>query len=98
MGGRLKLCYNKSSMNRVIIDVREPSEYQQGHVEGALNIPPAELLAGAKQLDDVAKDSELILYCRSGSRSNASIQILKKMGYTNLVNGINAGHVQKKYI
>ena len=85
-------------MNRIIIDVREPYEYNEGHVEGALNIPPAEILAGAKKLDDVAKDAELILYCKSGSRSNVSIKILKDLGFTNLVNGINAGQVQKKYM
>ncbi len=85
-------------MNRIIIDVREPYEYNEGHVEGALNIPPAEILAGAKKLDDVAKDTELVLYCKSGSRSNVSIQILKDLGFTNLVNGINAGQVQKKYM
>lgn len=84
-------------MNRIIIDVREPHEYEEDHVKGALNIPPAELLAGAKQLDGVAKDTELVLYCKSGSRSNVSIQILKSLGFTNLVNGINAGQVTQKY-
>lgn len=81
----------------VIIDVREPAEYESGHVEGALNIPPAELMAGAPALEHLDKDTELVLYCVSGSRSNASIQILKQMGFTNLTNGINAGHVQKNY-
>lgn len=83
---------------RIIIDVREPLEYQAGHAEGAMNMPPAELMAGAPQLKDVAKDTELVLYCRSGSRSNASIQILQQMGFTNLVNGINAGQVTKNYL
>lgn len=82
-------------MKRIIIDVREPHEYEEDHVEGALNIPPAELLAGAKKLDDVAKDTELVLYCKTGSRSNAGIQILKSLGFTNLTNGINSGHVRK---
>jgi phage shock protein E len=85
-------------MNRIIIDVREPYEYEQGHVERAINIPPAELLAGAKKLEDVSKDTQLVLYCKTGSRSNVSMQILRQLGYTNLVNGINAGHVQKKYL
>ena len=84
-------------MSRVIIDVREPYEYEEGHVEGALNIPPAELLVGAKKLEGISKDTELVLYCKSGSRSNVGIQILKGLGYTNLVNGINAGQVSKKY-
>ncbi len=85
-------------MKRIIIDVREPYEYQQNHVEGALNIPPAELLAGAKQLDQVAKDTELVLYCKTGSRSNVSMQILKSLGFTNLKNGINADQVKQKYL
>lgn len=81
----------------MFIDVREPFEYAMGHVKGAINIPPSKLMAGAKQLDGVPKDTELILYCISGSRSNASIHILKGMGYTNLVNGINKSHVKAKY-
>lgn len=85
-------------MSRIIIDVREPYEYQEDHVEGALNIPPAELLAGAKKLDGIPKDTELILYCRTGSRSSVSIQILKSLGFTNLINGVNAGRVKKRYI
>lgn len=84
-------------MKRIIIDVREPDEYQQGHVEGALNLPPAELLSGAHKLDGVSKDTELILYCKTGSRSSVSIQILKSLGFTNLINGINAAQVQQKY-
>lgn len=84
--------------NVTIIDVREPEEFNTGHVEGALNIPPLELLAGTEQLKDIPKDSKIIVYCRTGSRSNSFIQILKQMGYTNLVNGINAGHVNKNYI
>ncbi len=84
-------------MNRIIIDVREPLEYKTGHVKGAINIPPSKLMEGAKKLDGVPKDTELVLYCLSGSRSNASMQILKDMGYTNLVNGINKSHVKAKY-
>ena len=81
--------------DKIIIDVREPIEYNAGHVDGALNIPPLELLAGSDQLKDVPKDAEIIVYCWSGSRSNSAIQVLQSMGFTNLVNGINAGHVLK---
>lgn len=85
------------SSKRLIIDVREPFEYESGHVEGALNIPPAELISGTAKLDKIDKDTELIVYCRTGSRSNASIHILKQKGFTNLVNGISAEHVKKNY-
>ena len=62
--------------NRVFIDVREPEEYASGHVEGALNIPPAQLLSGARQLADIPKDTELVLYCRTGSRSAVAENIM----------------------
>ncbi len=85
-------------MNTIIIDVREPFEYKMGHVKGALNLPPAALMAGAKILEDTPKDMQLVLYCRSGARSNASMYYLKQLGFTNVVNGINQLHVEKNYL
>ena len=84
-------------MSRYFIDVREPSEFATGHVAGALNIPPQELMSDSSQLNSIAKDAELILYCKSGSRSNVSKNILESMGYTNIINGINQDHVNAKY-
>ena len=85
-------------MVRMFIDVREPFEFLMGHVKGAVNISPAKLMKGAKQLEGVPKDTELILYCRTGSRSNVAMNILSDFGYTNLVNGINKSHVEAKYL
>ena len=68
-----------------------------GHVAGAINIPPSDILAGAKQLLDVDKSTEIIIYCLSGARSNSSINILRAMGFTNLANGINKEQVAKRY-
>lgn len=85
-------------MQRVIIDVREPYEYAQGHVSGALNVPPADLMAGAGALRDIPKDAEIILYCLSGSRSNASMHYLRQLGYANLTNGINKEHVEAQFL
>lgn len=84
-------------MIQIIIDVREPYEYQSGHVAGALNIPPAALLQGATQLSDVAKDSEIIVYCKSGSRSNVAMNILQSLGFTNITNGINKDQVESRH-
>lgn len=84
-------------MEQLIIDVREPHEYMSGHVPGALNIPPAELIGGAKELEDTPRDTQLILYCRSGSRSHSAMQILMQFGFTNMINGINKDHVIAKY-
>jgi phage shock protein E len=80
----------------IIIDVREPSEYIGSHVEGAINIPPAELMANSDKLLGIPKDAEIIVYCVSGSRSNVSKHILEAMGYTHITNGINKQQVQAK--
>jgi phage shock protein E len=84
-------------MSRIFVDVREPYEFQRDHVEGAINLPPAELMAGAPILKDVDKNTELVLYCLSGARSNASMHYLKQLGFTNLVNGINKDQIRARY-
>jgi rhodanese-related sulfurtransferase len=84
-------------MKRLIIDVREPFEFANGHAPGAINIPPAELMQGSPKLDGVDKDTEIILYCVSGSRSRTASIILAQQGFTNVVNGINKDHVSQKY-
>lgn len=84
-------------MDTLFIDVREPDEYAAGHVEGALNIPPAELLKGAEPLQGLPKDTPLVLYCRSGSRSNVAIHILHDQGFTNLTNGVNKEQVEARF-
>lgn len=43
----------------------EPEEYASGHVSGAVNVPLDELLAGPKQLIDVSKNVEIVLFCRT---------------------------------
>lgn len=85
-------------MNQIIIDVREPEEFKQSHVEGALNIPPTDLMAGALIISDVATDTPIIVYCRSGSRSNVAKNILEGLGYTNITNGVNQGQVEARYL
>ena len=83
----------------IFIDVREPFEFQQGHVPGALNIPPAKLLAGEpEELKTIDRDAELVVYCLSGSRSNASIPYIKQFGFTNITNGINKDQVKARYL
>jgi phage shock protein E len=84
-------------MDRVIIDVREPFEFYMGHVKGALNIPPSELMNGANSLEGISRDTEIVLYRRTGSRSNVAMHILNELGYTNLINGINKERVQAQY-
>lgn len=84
-------------MQYTVIDVREPDEYNTGHVSGAINIPPDQLMNGAFQLGDLPKDSDIIVYCRTGSRSNVAMNILRLLGFTNITNGINKEQVEAKF-
>lgn len=77
-----------------IIDVREPGEFAGGHVERALNIPLSSI-AGNKQLQQLAKEEPLIVYCRSGARSAAALDYLKQQGFTSLTNGINQENTEQ---
>lgn len=81
----------------IVIDVREPNEYVRKHVEGAINIPPQEIMDGSPQLIGVPKDLELMLYCVSGARSNMAINFLRAQGFSNLTNGINKDQVAAHY-
>ena len=67
------------------IDVRTPEEFKEGHLKDAVNIPVDQIGAriGSVSLD---KSAPVNLYCRSGRRSEAALQELKKMGYTNVTN------------
>lgn len=84
-------------MKRFILDTREPHEYALSHVAGALNTPPSEYMGGGLPavLKDAQPDDEIIVYCRSGMRSNTVGQILKSQGFTNIINGVNEHHAAK---
>ena len=77
--------------------MREPHEYATGHVDGALNIPPQEIMAGSPQLANIPKDTELLLYCKTGNRSKVAMILLAQQGFTRLTNGINKDQVIAKY-
>lgn len=85
-------------MSKVVIDVREPFEFKMGHVKGAINIPPSKLMTGTEKLDDIALDSEIIVYCRTGSRSAVAMTILNDLGYRNVKNGINKDQVKARFL
>lgn len=80
--------------DRVIIDVREPEEYASGHANAAINVPLGQVQGSPKQLANIPKDTELILYCRSGNRSAVAKSILAQQGFTKIINSINKVQVE----
>ncbi|MED4473431.1 MULTISPECIES: rhodanese-like domain-containing protein [Bacillaceae] len=64
-----------------LIDVREPQEFDRGHILGARNIPVTQL---KQRLIELRKDKPVYLYCQSGSRSARAAQILHKKGYEDI--------------
>ena len=74
----------------LIVDVRRPDEFAEGHIAGAVNVPNETIEDEAPEaLPD--KEQTLLVYCRSGNRSKEASQKLADMGYTNVYEfgGIN---------
>jgi len=73
----------------VLIDVREPVEWNIGHIEGATHIPMNQV---PQRLDEIPKDREVVMICRSGGRSgHVQDHLIRSAGYTrvkNLVGGM----------
>ena len=67
----------------IIIDARTQSEYDEGHIPGAILIPEYEIAQRAEsELPD--KNQLILVYCRSGRRSKIAAEELVKLGYTNV--------------
>ena len=74
----------KDEKNYIILDVRRPDEYAEGHIPGAINVPNEEI--GTAEIAELPDKAQLILvYCRSGRRSKEASEKLVKLGYTNIV-------------
>lgn len=88
----IKNLLDLKSANSVLIDVREPVEFQEGHIPGAFNVPfkssPGALDLTAEEFEESfgfekpAKDAELVFYCLGGVRSTAAEELANTFGYT----------------
>ncbi len=68
-----------------VIDVRSSWEFEDGHVENALNIPLEEIHGRITEIN--ALKGPFLLYCRSGNRSGMACSILQQSGITEVYNG-----------
>ena len=72
-----------SESGYIIIDARTQSEFDEGHIPGAILIPEYEIAERAEsELSD--KNQLILVYCRSGRRSKIAAEELVKLGYTNV--------------
>ena len=81
------------STNRdaVILDVRTQEEYDSGHIKGAVLLPVDEITQETAQMVIPDKDTQVLVYCRSGNRSVTASKALAQLGYTQVYEfgGIN---------
>lgn len=78
----------------LVIDVRSPQEYANGHFSTAINIPHDRI---KQRLGELGKDKNrpLVLYCYAGSRSAVAEQILRANGFISIVNARNLTNLQR---
>ncbi|PLS02527.1 sulfurtransferase TusA family protein [Neobacillus cucumis] len=69
--------------NIVVLDVREAAEYAFNHIPNAISIPLGEL---EDRMDELNKDNEIYVVCRTGNRSDFAAQKLAQKGFTNVIN------------
>ena len=80
----------KNTTGAVLLDVRTPQEYSEGHIPESKNVPLQTLDKVRTVVEN--KDTELFVYCYSGARSRQAAALLGQMGYTkvNNIGGISS--------
>ena len=72
-----------SGEKHIILDAREQDEFDEGHIPGAILIPYTEIDNKAEAMLP-EKNTQILVYCRSGRRSKIASESLAKLGYTNV--------------
>lgn len=67
----------------ILIDVRTPEEFSKNRITGSINVPIDELVKRIKKIAPDQKQKTYV-YCFSGARSMAAVEIMTKLGYTNV--------------
>jgi rhodanese-related sulfurtransferase len=65
----------------VILDVRTPSEYDDAHIEGAINIPVEEIV---DRHNELSANDVILVYCRTGNRSGTAVGIMEENGFSKI--------------
>mgnify|MGYP001177152578 FL=1 len=81
---QLQKAISKSGHKPVLLDVRTQSEYNDGHIQDAINIPHDQILK-EPQLVSAYKDSQVVVFCRSGVRAGKVIEMLEDLGFKEII-------------
>lgn len=76
---------NKVRQGAILVDVRSNQEYNEGHIQGAINIPEYEIIKRVEK-EIPKKNQQVVLYCQYGGRSKNAMKMMQKMGYNNVYN------------
>lgn len=83
----LKMMMETEPDSVTLVDVRDPEEFAEGHIPGAINLPLNNFAAASGVLD---KEKKIVVYCNSGGRSYGAYKKLMKLGYKNIYQAIFA--------
>jgi rhodanese-related sulfurtransferase len=78
----------KLGKNEIILDVRNPDEYEDAHIKGALNVPVTEV---TQHVDELKKYDQIYIHCKRGGRAKMAYESLQSAGMDNLVCVHDAG-------
>lgn len=89
---------DKKNAKFVVLDIRTPDEFAEGHIEGAQNV---DFLGGkfAEEIAKLDKSKTYLVHCRSGGRSGKSLETFKKLGFKSVkhLDGGIADWIKAKY-
>jgi rhodanese-related sulfurtransferase len=75
---------NKGNSSFVVLDVRTPDEFKEGHIEGAINVDYNS--GGFKtELKELDNKKTYLAYCRSGNRVKGAVKMMRELGFTNII-------------
>ncbi len=80
---RADIAWQHIESGALLVDVRTPQEFAQGHLDNAINIQLDTVETGFSHIE---KDRDIVVYCRSGNRSGIAMQSLVKQGFINIHN------------
>ena len=78
-----RLTTDDAATKPLVVDVREPDEWAEGHIAGARHIPLGQLAA---QAGDLPKDRDIVLVCHMGGRSERATVLLRRAGFDRAIN------------